>query len=219
MPRLPIMTDEEIADWSAVFESAIESGDPAHDLEHIRRVVLNTKNLAVIEDLTLDVLLPAAWLHDCVHVAKDSPQRSKASSLAADHALTILKKHGYPEEHFDFIHHAIEAHSFSADIIPRTIEAKVLQDADRIDALGAVGLSRCLMLGGHMGSDLYHLEDPFVENRTINDAKYCVDHFYAKLLGLKDTMQTEAGKTLAKERTQFLTDFLEQLGTEIGRTP
>ena len=213
------MTEEEISNWSAVFESTIESGDPAHDLEHIRRVVLNTRKLAEIEGLSMEVLLPAAWLHDCVHVSKNSPERSKASHLAADYAVTILRQHRYPQEHFDTIHHAIEAHSFSANIAPRTIEAKVLQDADRIDALGAIGLSRCLMLGGHMGSDLYDPEDPFAKNRSMNDSNYCVDHFYAKLLGLKDTMQTEAGKALAEKRTKFLADFLKQLGTEIGCIP
>ena len=164
----------------------------------------------------MEVLLPAAWLHDCVHVAKNSPERSTASQLAADHAVNTLKQHGYPQEHFSAIHHAIEAHSFSANIPPHSIEAKVLQDADRIDALGAVGLSRCLMLGGHMGSDLYHSEDPFAKNRPLDDTDYCIDHFFAKLLGLKNTMQTKAGKALAEKRTKFLSDFLEQLRSEIG---
>ncbi len=145
------MTEEEMSSWSAIFGSAIESGDPAHDLEHIRRVVLNTKKIAATENLSMDVLLPAAWLHDCVHVPKNSPERSSASQFAADNASIILRQHGYPQEHFKAIHHAIEAHSFSAKITPSTIEAKVLQDADRIDALGAIGLSRCLMLGGTYG--------------------------------------------------------------------
>ena len=163
-----------MSNWSAIFESAIQSGDPAHDLEHIRRVVLNTKKIAKTENLSMEVLLPAAWLHDCVHVAKNSQERSTASQLAADHAVNTLKQHGYPKEHFSAIHHAIEAHSFSANISPHSIEAKVLQDADRIDALGAVGLSRCLMLGGHMGSDLYHSEDPFAKNRPLDDTDYCL---------------------------------------------
>ena len=205
-----------MSNWSAIFESAIQSGDPAHDLEHIRRVVLNTKKIAKTENLSMEVLLPAAWLHDCVDVAKNSPKRSTASQLAADHAVNTLKQHGYPQEHFSAIHHAIEAHSFSANISPHSIEAKVLQDADRIDALGAVGLSRCLMLGGHMGSDLYHSEDPFAKNRPLDDTDYCIDHFFAKLLGLKNTMQTKAGKALAEKRTKFLSDFLEQLRSEIG---
>lgn len=210
------MTEEEMSNWSAIFESAIQSGDPAHDLEHIRRVVLNTKKIARTENLSMEVLLPAAWLHDCVHVAKNSQERSTASQLAADHAVNTLKQHGYPKEHFSAIHHAIEAHSFSANISPHSIEAKVLQDADRIDALGAVGLSRCLMLGGHMGSDLYHSEDPFAKNRPLDDTDYCIDHFFAKLLGLKNTMQTKAGKALAEKRTKFLSDFLKQLRSEIG---
>lgn len=205
-----------MSNWSAIFESAIQSGDPAHDLEHIRRVVLNTKKIARTENLSMEVLLPAAWLHDCVHVAKNSQERSTASQLAADHAVNTLKQHGYPKEHFSAIHHAIEAHSFSANISPHSIEAKVLQDADRIDALGAVGLSRCLMLGGHMGSDLYHSEDPFAKNRPLDDTDYCIDHFFAKLLGLKNTMQTKAGKALAEKRTKFLSDFLKQLRSEIG---
>lgn len=205
-----------MSNWSAIFESAIQSGDPAHDLEHIRRVVLNTKKIAKTENLSMEVLLPAAWLHDCVHVAKNSQERSTASQLAADHAVNTLKQHGYPKEHFSAIHHAIEAHSFSANISPHSIEAKVLQDADRIDALGAVGLSRCLMLGGHMGSDLYHSEDPFAKNRPLDDTDYCIDHFFAKLLGLKNTMQTKAGKALAEKRTKFLSDFLKQLRSEIG---
>ncbi|MDA7897606.1 HD domain-containing protein, partial [Akkermansiaceae bacterium] len=171
--------------------------------------------IAATENLSMEVLLPAAWLHDCVHVPKNSSERSSASQFAADNAIIILRQHGYPQEHFKAIHHAIEAHSFSAKITPSTIEAKVLQDADRIDALGAIGLSRCLMLGGHMGSGLYHSEDPFAKNRPLNDTNYCIDHFYAKLLTLENTMQTKAGKALAEKRTKFLSDFLEQLRTEI----
>ncbi|MFT6181254.1 MAG: hypothetical protein ACJAQT_000164 [Akkermansiaceae bacterium] len=205
------------AHWTSIFCACLdtqEKGDPAHDLQHIERVVLNTRRLAKVENLGLEVLLPAAWLHDCVHVAKDSPQRSQASLLAADHAIQFLRENAYPAENLDAIHHAIEAHSFSAQIPPRTLEAKVLQDADRIDALGAVGLSRCLMLGGHMGSSLMNPNDPFCQSRTPDDANYCVDHFFAKLLTLQSTMQTEAGRALAKERTDFLRHFLDQLKKE-----
>ena len=215
------MTPGRESEWITTFRAFIQSqgeGDPAHDPEHIERVVLNTRHLAAVGGLSLDVLLPAAYLHDCVHIPKDSPQRSRASRLAADRAISFLREHQYPAEHLDGIHHAIAAHSFSAKITPETIEAKVLQDADRIDALGAIGLGRCLMLGGHMGSLLYSPTDPFCQNRRTEDAKYCVDHFFAKLLGLGETMQTPAGKALAKERTRFLTDFLEQLRSEIAPT-
>lgn len=205
------------AHWTSIFRAFLatqEEGDPAHDLQHIERVVLNTRQLAKVENLSLEILLPAAWLHDCVHVAKDSPQRSQASVLAADQAVSFLRGNGYPTQFLDDIHHAIAAHSFSAQITPCTLEAKVLQDADRIDALGAVGLSRCLMLGGHMGSSLMSGNDPFCESRLPDDARYCVDHFFAKLLTLESTMQTEAGRLLAKERTDFLRHFLELLKKE-----
>jgi len=215
------MTPTQESQWITTFRAFLESqgeGDPAHDPQHIERVVLNTRHLAAVEDLALDILIPAAYLHDCVHVPKNSPQRSQASRLAADRALVFLQEQSYPAEYLDAIHHAITAHSFSAKITPETIEAKVLQDADRIDALGAIGLSRCLMLGGHMGSLLYNPNDPFCQNRATDDANFCLDHFFAKLLSLKETMQTSAGKSLAKERTQFLNDFLDQLRTEIAPT-
>ena len=154
---------------------------------------------------------PAAWLHDCVFVAKDTPDRTKASTLSADHAVQLLKEAGYPAAHLDAIHHAIAAHSFSARIETKSREAMVLQDADRLDALGAFGLSRCLMLGGHMNSELMSREDPFCESREPDDAKYVIDHFYRKLLTLEDTMKTKAGRDLAKERADVLRDFLAQL--------
>jgi len=205
--------------WTALLKSWLEEeteGDPAHDRQHIERVVLNTRYLAVQEDLGLEVLLPAAWLHDCVHVAKDSPERSQASLIAADEAVKRLNEWGYPGKFLDAIHHAIHAHSFSADIETQTLEAKVLQDADRLDAIGAVGLSRCLMLGGHMGSQLYSQHDPFCDTREPDDAAYCVDHFYKKLLILEGSMKTDSGRALAGERTKFLKCFLDQLGKEIS---
>lgn len=215
------MTPAQESEWITTFRAFLKTqgeSDPAHDPQHIERVVLNTRHLAAAEDLSLEILLPAAYLHDCVHIAKNSPQRSQASRLAADRAIEFLKEHHYPAEHLDAIHHAIAAHSFSAKINAETIEAKVLQDADRIDALGAIGLSRCLMLGGHMGSLLYSPNDPFCEIRETDDANFCVDHFFAKLLGLQDTMKTAAGKSLAQKRTLFLTSFLDQLRSEIPST-
>jgi uncharacterized protein len=190
-------------------------GDAAHDLEHVRRVVANARGLAAAEGAKLEIVLPAAWLHDCVTVPKDSPQRQEASRLAAAQAGAWLREWDWPEALRPDIAHAIEAHSFSAGIVPRTIEAKVVQDADRLDALGAVGLARCLMLGGALGRPLYAVEDPFCEQRAPDDRAACVDHFYAKLLKLEATMQTAAGKAEAARRTEFLRGFLKELKQEI----
>ena len=133
---------------------------------------------------------------------KDSPERATASTVAAQIARQWLETAGYDPARLDEIEHAIAAHSFSADIAPRTIEAKVVQDADRLDSLGAIGIARCLMLGGQLDRPLY-------------DQVSTVDHFYTKLLLLADSMQTEAGRREAARRTEFMRAFLEELEFEL----
>ena len=200
--------------------------DPAHGLEHVQRVVrnacliakklVNSSSCAGTREVDVEVFLPAAWFHDCVYVPKNSAQRSEASRLAAEQAVILLRDLGYPALKFPAISHAIEAHSFSAQIPCRSLEAQVLQDADRLEALGAIGLARCLMTGGSMGQRLYHPEDPFPISREPRDDQQSVDHFFAKLFKLPSTMQTESGKQIASERAGYLAAFLEQLAQEIG---
>ncbi|MBJ7255660.1 MAG: HD domain-containing protein [Akkermansiaceae bacterium] len=189
--------------------------DAAHDLEHIHRVVTNAQRISLTEGADWLVVMPAAWLHDCVVISKTSPDRKRASVLAAQQAIAWLVKYDWPHGKLDEISHAIEAHSFTAGIPPRTIEAQVLQDADRLDALGAVGLSRTLMLGGELQRVLYDPTDPFCQTRKPNDSVFTLDHLYCKLLTLEATMQTLTGKREAHQRTKFLQQFLRQLQDEI----
>jgi uncharacterized protein len=149
-------------------------------------------------------------------VAKDSPERAQASRLAARHAIRFLESAGYAPEALPEIRHAIEAHSWSAGIAPRTPEARVVQDADRLDALGAIGLARCIAVGAALGRPVYEPEDPFCRARAPDDRGASVDHFYAKLLKLAGTMQTAAGRREAERRTAFLRGFLAQLESEIA---
>ncbi len=160
--------------------------------------------------------MPSAWLHDCVQVPKDSPDRALVSRLAADEACRFLARQDYPAELLPEVHHAIEAHSFSAGVEVRTREAAVVQDADRLDALGAIGIARCLLTGGALGSDVYHPDDPFCAQRDPDDRAFMVDHFYAKLLTLPETMQTGAGRAEAERRVRIMQDYLAELGREIG---
>jgi uncharacterized protein len=190
--------------------------DAAHDGMHIRRVVANARALAAAEGADLAIVLPAAWLHDCVIVPKDSPERMMASRLAAAAAGDFLRSIAYPDAQISAIQHAIEAHSFSARIPPRTLEAQVVQDADRLDALGAVGIARTLMLGGTMGKPLYDADEPFPITRTADDRENVLDHFFVKLLTLSGTMQTRAGREEAERRTAFMRRFLAQLAAEIA---
>jgi uncharacterized protein len=197
------------------FVAAQPGADPGHGPAHLERVVATALRLATEEGARIEVVLPAAWLHDCVHVAKDSPHRSNASRLAAEHAVRYLESEGYPAAALPEVRHAIEAHSYSAGVAPRTVEAKVVQDADRLDALGAIGLARCIAVGTALDRPLYEPADPFCRKRAPGDHGASVDHFYSKLLKLAGTMQTAAGRREAERRTAFLRAFLAQLESEI----
>lgn len=207
-----------LAEWESRFETFIvdqASADASHGLAHIQRVVANAKRIGTSEGAQEEVVIPAAWLHDCVIVEKSSPLRVRASMLAAERAKTFLTEHGYPQQWLAAIGHAIEAHSFSAGILPKTLDAKVVQDADRLDALGAIGVARCFMVGERIGLPVYHPTDPFCQTRTADDRQYVLDHFYVKLLRLPGTMQTDAGRVEAQQRADFLKQFLEQLRREL----
>ncbi len=198
------------------FLSESMASDPAHDISHVQRVVQNTIRLTREEKGNAAVTVPAAWLHDCVSVAKDSPLREQASKLAATEAIRFLDSINYPSALLPQIHHAIEAHSFSANIETDTLDARIVQDADRLEAVGAIGITRCFLTGGSLGTALYEPSDPFAENRDPDDRRYTLDHFYCKLLGLTKTMKTKAGKAEAITRTEYMRGFLEQLRLEIG---
>jgi uncharacterized protein len=162
------------------------------------------------------VLEAAAWLHDLVNLPKSAPNRKDAACLSAKAATTYLGATGFPPEKIAAVAHAIAAHSFSAGLTPETIEAKILQDADRIEALGAIGLARCLAVSGALGRALFDPDDPLAQDRPLDDQAFALDHFETKLLRLPETMQTEAGRALARARAQVLTDFRDQLMSELG---
>jgi len=191
--------------------------DPAHDLAHLDRVWVNAQNIA---DKATDrsVLLAACYLHDLVNLPKDDPERHLASRRSAQDSEPILKKLGYNQDQIRTIQHAIEAHSFSANIAPRTDEARILRDADRLDALGAIGVARNFSVSGALGRSLYDPADPFAENRPLDDLHFSVDHWKVKLLSLPDDMLTETGKQIAQERIERMIRFLEEFAEEIGGT-
>ena len=206
-------------EWEPLFERFLADqpgNDPGHGLVHVRRVVATASRLCVAEGARGEIVLPSAWLHDCAHVAKDSPERSSASRIAAARAVEFLAAAGYPSDCLPDIRHAIEAHSYSAGIAPLTLEAKIVQDADRLDALGAIGIARCIAVGAALGRPIYQPDDPFCAAREPDDSAASVDHFYTKLLKLADTMQTEAGRREARRRSEFMQGYLDQLRAEIG---
>lgn len=206
---------DELQDRCRDFISGRTAADGAHGIPHVKRVVKNVFYLSDIEKSNLDITVPAAWLHDCVAVPKDSPQRPIASRLAAESASAFLAEIGYPEHHIPDVYHAIEAHSYSAGVPARTLEARVVQDADRLDSLGAIGIARCLLVGGHLGRPLCDPDDPFCETRAPDDSRHTLDHFYAKLLKLPSLMHTDAGRKEAERRVRYMRTYLDQLRAEI----
>ncbi len=189
--------------------------DAAHDISHVMRVVKNTIYLTDIEESNSFITLPSAWLHDCVAVAKDSPLRAQGSTLAAEAAIKFLAGHAYPEKLLPEVFHAIEAHSYTANIPTRTLEAAVVQDADRLDSLGAIGIARCLLVGGKLNRPLCNNEDPFCDGRDPDDGQFTIDHFYTKLFKLPATMKTDAGKKEAQRRADLMQRYLDDLRKEI----
>lgn len=209
----------ELKFWEAHLENKIKevasSEDPAHDLLHFRRVVKLAKTICEKENAKPEIVVPAAWLHDFVIIPKNSPLRSQASKLSAEKAIEFLSEIKYPESYFKEISHAIEGHSFSANIEVKTLEAKIVQDADRIDGLGAIGIARCFATAGSIERPFYSEQDPFCEIRPPDDSKYTVDHFFQKLFKTAETLKTQAGREEGRKRIETMKRFLDALKSEI----
>ena len=193
----------------------IMHNDPAHDFDHIMRVYKNAQQIIKKEKVNEKLVLSAVLLHDIVSFPK-SDKRSKNSSIeSAKKAKTILKKYDFTSDEITIVCDAISEHSFSQKKIPNTIEGKILQDADRLDALGAIGIARVFATGGSLQRPFYNLDDPFCKKRIPDDKTWTLDHFFEKLLKLEFLMNTQSGKIEAKKRTKILKGFLKQLKYEI----
>lgn len=192
----------------------IDAGDGSHDIAHLARVWRNMWRIHAAEGGSAEVLAAACILHDCVAIEKNDPRRAQASRLAAERAREALTGLGWGDP--APVCHAIEAHSFSAGIAPQTLEARILQDADRLDAIGWIGAARCFYIAGRMGSALYHVDDPRGAGRALDDAAYALDHFETKLLRLADGFQTEAGREMARARHARLLRLRDEMLDEIG---
>lgn len=191
------------------------SNDPAHDFKHTMRVYKSAERLAKKENANTKLVLCASLLHDIVSFPK-SDKRSKSSSIkSAIKAAKILKKYNLSKTEIKIISDAIRDHSFSQNKKPKTLEGKILQDADRLDAIGAIGIARAFAVAGAEGRTFYNESDPFCDKRKPNDQNWTIDHFYRKLLKLEKLMNTKSAKTEAKRRTKILENYLSNLKKEI----
>jgi uncharacterized protein len=191
---------------------------PAHDFQHILRVYKNAEMISKQEvSVDLDIVLAAALLHDLVVYPKGSSKTINSADDSAEIAKKILLEYkNYPREKIEKVADAIRTHSYSKRLVPETLEGKILQDADRLDAIGAIGIARTFSVGGSENRSLYNPTDPFYESeRQLDDMQWTLDHIKKKLMILKNSMHTKTAKKIAEERTEFMELFLNQLRKEI----
>ena len=206
--------------------SVIPPVDAGHDFFHTLRVARLSVQILEQELKRLesreataqerDAAIASALLHDCVPVAKNSPLRKESARLCSEKAREwLMELRWSPSEWVEVIANAVLDHSYSGGRIPTTLIGKALQDADRLEALGALGLYRTIATGVSMGTLLFDPEDPWAERRELDDKRFTIDHFSVKLLKLPETFQTLAAKQEAQTRARYLSGFLDQLKREI----
>lgn len=191
--------------------------DFSHDILHAKRVLKLSKQIAEKENGDLDIIIPCAIFHDVICYPKDDIQKNKLSSI---HSAEFAKKSleiivDYPKDKIHEVVRIIENCSFSKGIVATSLEEKIIQDADKLEATGAISVMRTFASTGIMNIPFYNEKDPFCVNRVAEDKKYGLDLFFTRLLKVKKLLYTKTAKKIAEERTVFLKLFLKQLNTEL----
>jgi uncharacterized protein len=206
------------------------SGDSAHTLDHIQRVWQTSLRIAAEEkDVNLDVLKPAILLHDIAKIKEDMDKSGKTDHalLGAEIAGEILKQMQYPDETIRKVQHCIQTHRFRSEREPVSIEAKILYDADKVDAIGAIGVARAYMLANKHHEQLYsfvpvgeYAADNLVGGKHGGRIKEVKKHtpnleFETKMRYIPEKLYTEKAKAIAGERVKFMAEFFDRLRGEI----
>ena len=189
--------------------------DPAHDFEHIMRVYKNAEKICKTEKANKKLVLISVLLHDIVKVPHSSKNLKSSADASAEKSEIILKQLDMPEEKINVISEAIRNHSFTKKRISNSIEGRILQDADRLDAIGSIGIARAFCVSGVKNRPFYNPDNPFAKKRRFDDKRWALDHFFKKLLMLEKQMNTKSAKIEAKRRTKILRKFLDDLKLEI----
>ena len=190
--------------------------DAAHDLGHILRVARLALRLAREEGADPEVCVAAALLHDLVYRPKNHPESPQTAQMAADLVPRWCEETVGLEARAEAIAAAVASHSWSGGGTPASLEAAVVQDADRLEALGAIGVARVFATGASFGAQLWHPEDPWAEGRALDDKAWSLDHFERKLLKLEADMKTRSGRDLAESRQGAMLAYLQALRSELG---
>ena len=199
-----------------IAEKKMVNNDPSHDFLHAKRVLMLAENICKKEGGDMEVLLPAALFHDVVIYLKNDPRSKLAPEESAAYIVSELENISkYPKEKIEKVKTAITECSFSRGTDPSSLESKILQDADRLEATGAISVMRTFSSTGQMNRIFYHPADPFAKKRNPNPSLYAVDLFYTRLLRVGKMMNTKTAKNMAKRRTKLLEEFLNELKLEL----
>lgn len=200
----------------AISEKRMTKEDVSHDINHIWRVLSAAKKIGKKEKADLEVLIPAALFHDIIVYPKyDKRSLTETDESAAFAERILLKVKGYPKHKIEKVKTSILQCSFRKGIVPDLLESKILQDADRLEATGAVAIMRTYSSTGQWKRIFYDPVDPFAKNRKTNGSNYALDLFYERLLVVGSKMHTKTAKTMAKRRTAFLKQFLSEFAKEL----
>lgn len=206
------MPNRIIEKCEAAVKEIYDTFDASHDWQHIERVMQNAKKILEHEKADAFLVELAVLLHD----VSDPKYRKEGEDLETE----IMDSLELPEKVKEDIRSIIQSVSFKGGhgVQADTIEAQIVQDADRLDAIGAIGIARTFAFGGAKGRKLYDWEEEPRKNMTEEEYRSkptsSVTHFYEKLLLLKDRMTTDTGKQIAEERHRFMLSFLKQLHNE-----
>lgn len=198
-----MITNSFIEETKKYIYSEFLNDTTGHDYFHIERVFKNVETICKEENADTNLALLAALLHDLGdYKLHNGIDRSK------ELITTYLASKNQPKEIIDRIIQIVSEVSFSKGLETTSIEAKIVQDADRLDAIGAIGIARCFAYGGSSGNALFN---PYSNEKNSSS----IQHFYDKLLLIKDLMKTETGKKIALERHNYMLKFLEQFYSEV----
>lgn len=201
---------------AAEARARLVDAEPAHDFFHVERVVTNARTIARAEGANEELVATAALLHELFNLPKSHPDSARAGDICAEHARALLVREGAPADMVDPVCEAIRDHAFSKGVVPTALASQILQDADRLDALGAIGMARMWATCADMKRPFYAPADPFCEQREPNDKEWGLDHVYKKLLVVPSKLHLPTSRRLAEERVAFIRAFVDQLRREIG---
>jgi uncharacterized protein len=207
--------DDDLRALAPAVRAACEGADPAHDQLHVVRVTRTAVALCQRESQPPRVAVTAAWLHELFNYPKGHPDSKRSGEVCGERAAELLRSHGWSTDSIDAVRYAIAVHPFSLGITPTTTDAKILQDADRLDSIGAIGVARCFATCASMGRPFYELDDPWAAQRSLDDKLWGLDHFALKLSRIASVLHTDAARAIAAERTAFLQAFTDRLRREI----